>query len=470
MRIPFLGQTKSARSLNVSGERTINYFPEIIQNQDNSVIVLYGTPGLELLKIIISGFPIRGLYTINNVLYIVCHNKFYKLTTDLTLSYIGQINTTSSIISMTSNGTEILIVDGLNGYIYTIATNTLAQISDTDFVNGAIQADFLDGYFIVNKPDTGRFYISASYDGTTWAATDFKTAEADPDYLVSHIVNNRELLLFGENTTENWYNSGLADFPLSRISGGFMEWGCDAARSPAKIAGSVFWLGKNRQGNGVVLRTSGYNPQIISTPEIEQKIKSFSTIKTAFGFTYMEGSHLFYVLTFPNNATFVYDALTNMWHERQSIGMKEWRANNYVFWNNKHIIGDSVNGKIYEMKMDYYQEDTEQIIRKRVSPIIVDDDRKNIIIHKLQIDMETGVGTTTGQGSDPKAMLRWSYDYGHTWSYEHWTTMGKLGEYTVRAMYRKLGSVRGRVFELTIADPIKSVLIDANADIEILDN
>lgn len=476
MKIYFLGQTKTEYSLNISGEKTINMFPEKVSsqnnsNQDNTKIVLYGTPGFELYKLISAGYPIRGLHVVNDKLYVVCYDGFYRIDADDTLTKDGTINTTAGRVSMSNNGTEILVVDGFNGYIYTISTNTIAVISDADFPDGATLADFLDGYFIVLKPDTGRFYISASYDGTSWAATDFATAEAEPDYLVSFIVNNRDLWLLGENTTEIWYNSGLADFPFSRINGGFMEWGCDAKYSIAKTGGSIFFLAKNRQGNGVVVRSAGYQPQIISTPAIEQQIKSYSKTKDAFGFTYMEGSHLFYVLTFPDNATFAYDVFTNMWHERQSYKLNMWRVNCYAFWNGKHYIGDYSNGKIYEMKLNYYTEDGTTIIRKRRGPIFKDEDnRKNIIVHDLNIDMETGVGIASGQGSNPQAMLKWSNDSGHTWSSERLASIGKIGEYNKRLIFRRLGQGRGRIFELTISDPVKIALIDAYASAELLNN
>ena len=46
--------------------------------------------------------------------------------------------------------------------------------------------------------------------------------------------------------------------------------------------------------------------------------------------------------------------------------------------------------------------------------------------------------------------------------YEHWTTIGKIGAYKNRAIWRRLGMARDRVFEVVVTDPVKAVIISAN--------
>jgi hypothetical protein len=58
-------------------------------------------------------------------------------------------------------------------------------------------------------------------------------------------------------------------------------------------------------------------------------------------------------------------------------------------------------------------------------------------------------------------MLRWSNDGGSTWSNEHWRTIGKIGRYRDRAIWRRLGMARDRVFEVSISDPVRAVVISA---------
>jgi hypothetical protein len=67
-------------------------------------------------------------------------------------------------------------------------------------------------------------------------------------------------------------------------------------------------------------------------------------------------------------------------------------------------------------------------------------------------------------GYDPQVMLRWSDDGGHTWSNEHWRSMGKIGQFGYRTIWRRLGmtlKIRDRVYEVSGTDPIKIAIMGA---------
>lgn len=90
-----------------------------------------------------------------------------------------------------------------------------------------------------------------------------------------------------------------------------------------------------------------------------------------------------------------------------------------------------------------------------------------MFLHQLQIDVEAGVGPTpplldgAGDPRDPQLMLRWSDDGGHTWSNTYSVGFGKAGEYRTRAIWRRLGRSRDRIFEVSVSDPVPTRLIDA---------
>ena len=69
---------------------------------------------------------------------------------------------------------------------------------------------------------------------------------------------------------------------------------------------------------------------------------------------------------------------------------------------------------------------------------------------------------STQTTSYPQAMLRWSNDGGSTWSNEHWTGIGQIGKYRNRAIWRRLGTARDRVFEVVVTDPVNAVIVSAN--------
>jgi len=369
---------------------------------------------------------------------------------------------------MAHDGTYIMIVDpGVDGYTQTGAGD-LTVIADADFPTPS-SLTWQDGYFIITKSSSGRFYISKSYDPTDWEALDYATAEANPDELVRAFSINLALWLFGKETTEIWYNSGASAYPFERISGAFITTGLAAAASLAGILGNLFWLNDRRE----VIKTQGFAAECVSTDQIAYHFDQFTTVSDAVGFCYTQEGHTFYVLTFPTEKeTWVYDATVNIWHERESYpvlmdgSQGQHRGNCYAYFAGKHLVGDYENGLIYELDLDTFTDNGEVIRRKRVTEII-HEDRKNLFFHKFEVEFEAGVGLVSGQGSDPQAMLRISDDGGHSWGNEHWRDIGEIGKYGKRAIWRRLGRSRNRTFELVITDPIKSVILGAYAEIEL---
>ena len=367
---------------------------------------------------------------------------------------------------MASNGTTIMLVDGTNGYSVTPGTNSVDQIINAAFT-GADVVYFVDGYFIFNKPGTGQFQITSLYS-TSIDPLDFATAEGSPDLLVTLIVDHREVWLLGENSTEVYFNSGNSDFPFERIQGAFIEQGCAAKFSAAKMDNSVFWLSADDRGQGMVMRAVGYQPQRVSDHALEYAIGQMSRIDDAVAYTYQQEGHSFYVLNFPTaNQTWVFDAATNMWHQRTwrnptTADVGRHRSNCHMAFADANIVGDWENGNLYRMDLDTFTDNGAPIQRIRACPHLSDPDYRYQIFDSLQVDMQTGVGLPSGQGSDPKAMLRWSTDGGHTWSSELWAPIGKLGERRTRVKWRRLGRSRDRVFEVTITDPVRVAIVGAS--------
>ena len=246
----------------------------------------------------------------NGTLYVVSGTEVYSIDSAGTATDLGDI-TGSGAASMDDNGTELVIVSGGNGWVYN--GSTLSAIADADFPT-VTSVTFLDGYHIFSKDSSDQLIISASYDPTSYGALDFATAEADPDNLVRVLTDHQELWLFGENTTEIWYYSGAAAFPFERITGAFIERGCAAVNSVAKMDNSVFWLGDDL----IVYRAAEYTPQRISTHPIEGAIGTFANPAVAEGWTYIQDGHSFYVLTFAE-ATFVYDAASGLCREHSEL-------------------------------------------------------------------------------------------------------------------------------------------------------
>jgi outer membrane protein assembly factor BamB len=370
---------------------------------------------------------------------------------------------------MVDNGTQLFIAANPDGYIYDAATEQYAEITDVDFP-GAVTVGYLDGYFIFQEPNSQKFWTSELLDGTQIDPLSFASAEGMPDNLISLFVDHREVWLFGTQSVEVWYNAGDTPFPLARIQGAVNELGCAATFSVAKMDNSLFWLGSDARGQGIVFRANGYTGQRISTHAVEYAIQSYGTISDAIAFTYQQDGHAFYVLTFPTaQKTWVFDVATGAWHERAGFANGQFirhRANCQTFFNNQVVVGDFQNGKIYAYDLDVFADDNlpQKWLRSWRALPTGQNNLKRTAQHALQLECETGVGLVTGQGNDPQVILRFSDDGGHTWSNEKWAGMGKMGNYGFRAFWRRLGmtdKLRDRVYEVSGTDPVKIAILGA---------
>jgi hypothetical protein len=154
-----------------------------------------------------------------------------------------------------------------------------------------------------------------------------------------------------------------------------------------------------------------------------------------------------------------------MWHKwlyTNNLGQYErCRGNCAAVFQGYVLVGDYSNGKIYHLDKNIYTDDGQNVRRLRRAPHLVADFQREYF-DELQIQFQPGVGLSTGIGEDPQAMLRWSNDGGSTWSNEHWTSIGRMGKYTNRAIWRRLGTARDRIFEVSVSDPVKCVIVSAN--------
>lgn len=468
MKTPILGSTYVARSVNAADARMVNLFPEIIPEAGKEPAFLNRAPGLTKLATVGLG-PIRGLWEYGGSLYVVSRDKLYKVSSNYTVTTIGTVAGTSGPVSMADNGTQLFVACNGPSYIYNAQTNVFQQITDGDFP-GAGTVGYLDGYFVFNEPNSQKIWITSLLDGLSVDPLEFASAEGSPDGVVGVIVDHRELWVYGTNSVEVWYNAGNADFPLQRIQGAFNEIGCAAAYSIAKMDNGLFWLGKDARGQGIVYRANGYTGQRISTHAVEWHIQQYGSLSDAIGYTYQQDGHSFYVLVFPQaNTTWVYDVATQAWHERagwNNGSFTRHRGNCQVFFNNEVIVGDYENGNIYALDLENYSDNgqIQKWLRSWRALATGQNNLNRTAHHALQLDLETGVGLNMGQGNDPQVMLRWSDDGGHTWSSEHWVSIGKLGEYGKRAIWRRLGmtdKLRDRVYEVSGTDPVKISIMGA---------
>lgn len=463
-RVLLTAASYTAQSLRANCQRAVNLYPEANPADAAAPSTFYHTPGLKLWSAMPGAGPVRCLYRASNGnLYGVQGGKVYRYNAGAWL-LLASLSSAAGPVSAADNGLYAVFTDGTtNAPAINLTDNTVAAMVGDGWY-GADFVAYVDSYLVFNKPDSQTFYITGQLD-LTLDALDFASAESFPDKVVSLLVDHREIWLFGEKTTEVYANSGAADFPFERVNGSILQMGCAAKHSPAQIDNSIFWLGKNADGGGMVWRANGYNPARISTHALENELRSYR-LDDAFGYAYQQNGHSFYVLTFPTaGKTWCFDAATSLWHERayrtERGELTRHRSNCHVYHDGLHLVGDYESGKVYALDIDTYTDNGAEIFRTKSFQHMVSDGKRQFF-RALELDMETGVGNAAEP--DPHVWLRWSDDGGHTWSATVTMSMGKVGEYARRMTRNRLGMGRDRVFEVSTTAKTKVVLQGAFID------
>ena len=426
--------------------------------------------------------------------------------------YLGQTIQGAGVPANTMVTAILSPVAGINQY--TVSTNT-AVSSETMYAlnftviptndgafSGGTTVDIVDNYFVYSRPSSQQFGASDALSPVSQQLS-FASKDGSPDQLVALIVDHREVYLMGEASSEVWVDVGAFPFPFQRVPGTSTQHGIAAQFSVARLGDSFAYVSRNGRGQGQIMQMQGYKPTRISTHAVEYSLVN-QYIDDAIAWTYQLEGHEVYVVSFPTiNITWAYDMASGMWHKwlysNTDGTYSRHRGNCEAQFQGMVLVGDYANGKIYELDKSVYTDDGVNTRRLRRAPHLVADFQRQYF-EEFQIQFQPGVGTTGLSVSPfiyigtpyilyptatliipptqtvvigvatlsnqtttlPQAMLRWSDDGGSTWSKEHWTTIGALGKYQNRAIWRRLGQARDRVFEVVVSDPVKAVIISAN--------
>lgn len=449
MRIPFGTQSYQHRSRPVSAQRMVNAYLETpaTAKEVPPVVQAYGISSF----CEVGSGPIRGGCVINGDVFVVSATRLMQVESSGNTIDLGSVPG-SGFVDMAGDTDEVLCVSG--GQMYRYYANVVAPITDPDFP-GAQWVEYLDGYSIVG-PGDGTVYVNATpHDFSAWNALDFASAEGAPDDILGAIVDHRQVFLGGRDTIEIWENTGNADFPLERSPGGFIELGLGSTFAFAKQSNTVCFYASDN----TIRMLSGYDPVRISTHAVEQAIEKYAN-KSCKTMVWMEAGHAMVAFSWAEG-TWIYDLSTQLWHERQSYGLSYWRPLFIARAFGQWLVGDQTSNRLGYLSPDHFSEWGEP--QRMVSSCPSITDGNEFIRHqRLELVFETGVGTISGQGVDPQVMLRFSDDGGRTWSNDHWRSMGAQGQFRTRVIWNRLGMARDRVYEVSITDPVRRTLIEAN--------
>lgn len=492
MRIPFIGQTDPGKNPGSSNELSLNWYIDNGVSEGTSLVaapgqILWGqsaSPAGEANALI-------NLVSSANFLYIENDTSVYRLfgradTGPTSNASIGTLSNAYeySLSDYSTDSAGVVLINAVassSTRYSTVATTTgLTTVSDADFPE-ATRSTWLDGRFIVNDVDNpGRFYISSQFPTASelatvaWDATDFATAESTSDEIVSLQSFNNELWIFGTQSVEMWYNSGAADFPLEPNRSKFLNIGCMHHTSVAQWGDHIFWLTESPSGGVDVVKCHKNGEyELIATPGMANEFvdnlradTSPTPLLTTVGNIVHLGKHIFYVLSLvggtysPGAATkgacFAYDMHTGTWSRWDDLAGTNIPIDVHYASGRHFAVIDGAAG-VYHLHPDIAPGEC----RRRSQRIR--SDNATLFHHAVEVEFyipdtdytfyndhiadDMGSGTLT-------IYLRWSDDDGDTWTSEKSLTLGtytSLGVATLttkRAVWRKLGYSKDRIYEL----------------------
>lgn len=438
MKLNIVGGAYSS-SAPLSVQECVNLYPELAEGGGRNDRSLIPTPGCAEYRVFEDG-PVRGAHVMDGTLYAVSGDALYAGAT-----FIGKISGSGRVSMQHNAANQLIVANGSEAWTYdgTFALNA-------DFPGGHVFA-YLDGYVLTNEPGTRRFWASG-LDNYVWNGLDFASKEGDQYPLVTGIENNEDVILFGQKTIEFWRDTGNADFQFEKQTGVSQERGCGAEHSLAQLDNTVYFLGDDK----IVYKLEGYRPVRISDHAIEKFLEG-KDVSQATAFTYTANGHYFYVLNVQGK-TWVYDATYSgqtqkaTWHERRSD--TRWRAENYVYFDNKHLVGDFALGTLWELTG--HTDAGVPVARFRTcAPVFAETRLLDIV--RLELKFRAS-GTV---------FVQISKDGGRTWS-ERLLHSVTTGDYEQLVVWRSLGNARDWVFRFGGWGDVS--LIDAYATVNVADD
>jgi hypothetical protein len=494
-----VGPSFTYGSLPLDCQLSINFEPIIVESANaKAPYALIGTPGVlhrqfryngVIYDHIPTAYPgrIRGMYytsrgfftETNGALVVVASESVYEVKLPdnagiCDLRKIGVVSNLTDSVGMVDDGFGLIISDGLNMYRVKLSDSAMTSFGSAAPLQ-VNSVDMLAGYTLCSGKLDGvpqnSFFWSDPYENDVWNPLSYASAEGTADPITSVKVLGGNVWLLGPRSYEIHQPTGSSKRPFTRVSGSINGIGSAAPGAVASIADKLFFLGAGVSGNVRAYVGSGYSVSRISTDALEAEWATYTNFSDAIGYAYSQEGRTYWVISWlTDNKTYVFCTEANAWHQRATRDIttnafNRWKISQCVYAYDKIFVGSLEDTKMYSLSSQYLDEDGIPIVRVRRTPHVTSG--MSVSMHRsITLDLETGIGSATGQGVDPQIMLRYSSDGGRTWSSELWTTAGRQGEYRTRCKWLGLGIARDRVYEIHVSAPVRWTILGAEIDTE----
>lgn len=436
MKVQFAGQSaRDADNPAANPSRLINAYFEPMVPGGRSGGVLRAVPGMADFATI-NGVFARAMAERNGEILAIIGENLHRITTDGTVSLIGDVDATDDIVGLDKSTGYAVAVAGRK-YWHWDGT-TLTTIVSGNIPNPASIA-YLGGYVIVSEYDERTFGWSALADPTTWSGLDFASAEITDDPIVRLVAFKDALLIFKRSGFERWAVTGLAGpDAFQRIGGAQEEPGLAAYGLIVTFPNGLSYVGSDGKVHVV-----GIGP--ISTPPVEVAIEKKQPLRM---FYYEQRGHGMICLVFRDTAAWCYDTATGEWHEREENGAP-WTARASVKVGSSWYVATDA-GQIAKLSapcLDFGS----PMVRRFISRTLEAPNSQRFTVASVEAFPRVQ-GDIQGDGdwSEAKVTLRTSRD-GVTFGPPKDRGVGGAGEYETRLVWRALGQFRRATVELSIS-------------------
>lgn len=450
-----------------AADQTINMMLSTREQQGSpKQKVLTGTPGLKSLTTV-GTLRCRGWFMQDEITIVTVGNTIYTVDGS-TATAVGTIVDDGFDVSYASNGQggdQIGIVGGGQLRVLGRLTRVLTPVA-LPFV-GPVRITFIDGYALINQLNSPKVWFSSLEDMTIWDALDFFARSGTSDNIVAITVTRDRVWAFGSETTTLYYDSGNLDTPFLPYPGTTVQRGLANPWAFVVYEDVVHWITQARNGQRSIVHGSDPSGTPISTVPLDLFLARCTTLDDAELDLYEQAGHPFCVVTCPSSPdevqTYAFDLRESQWHARASVdpirgNYLRWRVRGLCVKGQTVLAGDAVTGDLYALDLDTFTENGAVLKRERTAPYLGADNQWGFL-DQFELGSEAGMGLSTGQGSDPTVELQISRDGAETWISAGVATLGKIGGYLARTIWRRLG--RSRMDRLVLrviqTDPVRAV-------------
>lgn len=410
----------------------VNYYPVVLPT-GMSDSYLRQTPGVRQFA---SGVGAeRGSVEFNGLLYKVSGTTLIRVYANGVVESLGIIPGSGRVAIASSIDRICFVADG-RGFYWT-DSGGLVEITDPDFAR-AIDVIYIDGYFLFI--DESFIFNSDLNNPTSINPLSFGSAEVEGDPNVAVVKVRNEPYICGTETIEVFQNVGGSGFPFARVNGAMITKGVVGTFAACELEDALFFVGNGRGEAPSIYIASGGQANKVATDEMEKIIQALTSAQLAeiYCETYTANGQYF-VLVHLTEQTLVYDlngsraAGSALWHVRKSdhIG---YRLRGFIRIFDKWIVGDSMDGRIGEVRDDLPTEYDDSVFREFTTPLGFVEGRE-FVVHSATL---YGLPGRTALQTNPRVSMSISRD-GITYGQERWVESGKHGQFGFKPAWRQLG-------------------------------